>query len=324
MTLDERAFTRALHAAVEDPVLPDGLAARVARAHGRRRRRAAYAGGVAAVLAVAATLAVPAVVKRAEPATPVTPTGPLVTANGAVIARPGQPMRFCEIRYRADTASAAKHPPECWNEVDVTGVDLDPLDRHWGEDGDVRWGDIWVKGIFSGGTLHVVEQGSEWRFTDTGPHHACPSAVPPAGSANTMDSTAADHWRQAHPGEVVGVVGVVVDQARQRALMVVGAIHPEVVEAALRPVYGDALCVVRSRYTFAEIAAAVADARTFVRDRGYTDGLPHVALDVDEKFDSGGQAYVKVHVAVTDPAVEALAARHPAGLVRVDPWLEPA
>jgi len=325
MTFDDGAFTRALHAAVEDPPVPADLASRVARAHGRRRRRLAVAGGVGAVLAVVATLAIPVVVRRAEPVTPATPSGPLVAANGAVVVRPGQPLRFCEIRYRVDTGRAAMQPPPCWNVVDATGIDYGPLTQRVGELDGTRWADVWVRGVYAGGTLHVVEQSSAWRFPAEPPHvNPCPSASPAPGSADTLDQTAAEHWQTAHPGDAVGVTSVSLDGPGRRGVVVVGAVHPAVVEAALRPVYGATLCVVESRYTPAEIAAARADAAAFVGAKGYTDGLPHAQLDVTEEFGADGQAHVRVHVAVTDAAAEALAARHPAGLVRIDPWLAPA
>jgi len=265
---------------------------------------------VVAVLAVAATLALPAALRRAQPKPPAAPTGPYLAGSGVVIAAPGRPLRFCEERFRTD--DLPPRPPECWVGVDVTGVDVEGLTGRSYQNGGLRWWDAWLAGTYRDGVLYVAEQGPR-RYPQP-PRSGNPCGETAPGTLDDVDGTAGERWKAAHPGEIVEAVGVQVDERTRRGVYVVTAIHPEVVEAALRPAYGDALCVVRSRYSFAEIAAALADAEAFPH-AGYLTAVQERAPD--------GQPYVRVNVFTEGPAERALVARHPEGLVVLRPWLAP-
>ncbi len=317
MSIDERALSQALHDAVRDPVVPPSLATRVAARH-RRRRRVLASGtvGVTAAAVLATVVVANAVRRPVDETTPASP-GPVVGTVGVVVARPGQAPLFC--------ASVMRHvpmnppPPSCqppW--VRVEGVDLDRLAGRAEKDGTV-WGGARLVGEYREGTLYVTRQDAVQRIRPLmGRRYPIPCAAPSGGwpvngtSESQPGFDELKEWTSRHRDEVVMKAYAQADDGRW--VFVVTAVHPEVVEKAFPD--ERSLCVVRSRYTPAQIAAAEADVRAY-REREL--GIAGEATDSRE----GAQVHVALSVRLRDAEVDALVARHPAGLVEVEEFLLP-
>lgn len=313
--MTEPHLTRALRDLVREPVVPPALGRRVADAHARRRRRRAAVASVAAVAAVVggATL-LPS--SGREPSTAVTagPSARTLGADGNVVAKPGEPVRFCKNEPRTLLPDAASTPPGCNTSVTVTGVDLDDLSGREERDG-VVWGGAWLEGTYADGVLTVVRQEAPRNERDPDPTGAIPCPRPeggwPAAPPETVrEPSPALAYQMAHPDLVVG---------RRKGwdggqqVQIVTATDVARVEADLKPVYGGALCVVASRYTAEQVDAAIQDVAAFLKMPWLTQA------DIDDE----AQVHMDVPVAVADAEAEALVARHPDGLVRLDPWLRP-
>ncbi|HEX8002800.1 MAG TPA: hypothetical protein VF519_08910 [Mycobacteriales bacterium] len=337
MSLDENALSRALRDLVREPATPPALAREVAAAHRRRGRRLTVAGAVASVAAVAAVaFAVPAASRRSAPPTSV-PSGPLVGGNGVVLVQPGQPVRFCVAHAKDDSMRHRDLPPSCGHTVTVSGLDLDRLVEPT-DYPDGRWAEMWLAGVYRDGTLHVARQEAPHaRVDDFATNVPCPE--PPGGwpvnptqvvyqepGPNTFGYVAPDNaallqWSQLHPGVVVahrmGYGDAVLpdrEPGPRQGVLVVVALDADLVRDALRPTYGDSLCVVESEYTPAQVAAAMEDARQFT--------VPRQSAG-DWNIGADGQVFVPAFVAIEDEAARALVARHPAGLVHLSAWLRP-
>jgi hypothetical protein len=308
-------LTEALHDLVRDPVVPPSLASRVATAHARRRRRRAIGASAVAVAAVAGlATVVPSLARRPAPVAPASPVPRMLGATGVVVARPGQPVRFCDTEPRADVAGRPPEPPACAHmAVNVDGVDLGRL-AYRQESGGTVWGSAWLEGEYADSMLTVLRQEAPRALHD--PVNLpvpcpAPSGGWPEAPPVVSEPLAVVAYSDAHPGLVVGKR---IGYAGGRRVQIVSAVDPERVEAELGPQYNGALCVVRSRYTAEQIDAAVADARDFLG----------VAYRYEADIDEHAQMYADVPVvADEDPGAQELVARHPAGLVRLDPWLKP-
>lgn len=103
--------------------------------------------------------------------------------------------------------------------------------------------------------------------------------------------------------------------SRTQAVLVVAATEPERVEAALRPHYGRALCVVRSRWTPEQVTAVRESLRAGMRTWNvYTFG---------DTATGDGQLLVTAKAVRVVPALASWAAGVPAGLLHVNTWLAP-
>lgn len=284
-------------------------------APGSLRRFRFVAAGIVAAAAVAVGLLV-AERRTAPPAEATRPTGPLVGAWGIVKSEgPGKPVWFCHHGGSA-RFTVAPDPPDCLTYVEVVGADLDRLRDRQGEPGGPMQGEAWVEGVYAHGRLTVVRQEPRYRTVKPEPAYPVPCARAPGGSppASTSEVPSREFllaWNAKHPHRILGHRPGW-DGAGRPAL-VVSAVDREVVEAALRPRYGARVCVVESRYTRAQLDAAKADVERF---RGGGSG-------VDHEVGPDGQPYVDAGVPILGEATEALVARHPAGLIRLNPWLTP-
>lgn len=273
-----------------------------------------------ALLALATVLAgcgtTPA--RLAAPTPSATTGGPLFGASGRVVAIPGGPVRFC-----APTVSTLMGPDPvatpCPLGVDVEGVDLDRLDRLRAEGGAVE-GYAALTGSWDGALLRVRTQGVADRddglsglFTD--PPCPAPAQGWPRGTmSENLDSAALADYQAKHPGEVVQIAFARPSSTQVVAfLLTTGDVART--ERDLRPAYSSRLCVVRSRFTAAQREAARQDLMAHFQEYGLTSGA-------GEDLGEDGQARTGGDAVVLTPALEALVARHPAGLVEIRPWLK--
>lgn len=282
------------------------------RAALRFRRRMAMTSTVAFVgLACATTLAA----GFRPPGSAARSPEPVYRGSGAVIAVPGRPVRFC-----AATLEGLAQPEPiryCDWGVDVVGVDLSALafrrTWHGATEGQAS---LW--GHLRGGVLQVLSQAKpatdhEW------PALPAPPCRPPAGgwprSKGYADvpPTAADAYRHSHPDDVVDALHLRA-AADQVVVVVVVSAHVREAEAALRPAYGNRLCVWLDRYSPAQIAAVQTDpafqlspaTQVYARESPYTPDF---------------QTVVIVRATRETAALRAAVARHPAGLVKLEPFL---
>jgi len=96
---------------------------------------------------------------------------------------------------------------------------------------------------------------------------------------------------------------------------VISASDPELAESKLRPVCGQRLCVVPSRYTQAQVDAVRADIHSHFQDwQAYSSGLTS---------GEDGQIVVTLSLVLLTPAIAAWAEQVPDRLLAPNPWLVP-
>jgi hypothetical protein len=254
--------------------------------------------------------------------------GDRVHVAGRVVSVPHRPARLCAPVIEAGVGSVPGHEPApawCPLGVDVTAIDLSALTRPRRKDGALEgWAD--VEGVYqAAGPVTVTAQhpyrpasGSGF-VADQPPCPAPPGGWPVGSQDANLDPTAFQSYSGAHPGSLI--MRAAMRPSRRQVLMyALTAGDPAPVEAALRPAYGPALCVVRSRYSRGQIESAVAafrpDAPPARRAGLFVLGSGGLARD--------GQTVVDVSLVRVTREVAGLAARQPAGLVRLHPWLYPA
>jgi hypothetical protein len=254
--------------------------------------------------------------------------GDRVHLAGRVVSVPHRAVRLCAPVIEPAVGYAAGHEPVphwCPLGVDVTAIELSALTRPRRKAGALEgWAD--VEAVYqAAGTVTVTAQhpyrpaSGQGFVPDQPPCPAPPGGWPVGGQDVNLDPTALLSYSGAHPGSVI--MRAALRPSRRQVLMyALTAGDPAPVEAALRPAYGPALCVVRSRYSQAQIASAVAafrpDTPPARRAGLLVLGSGGLARD--------GQTVVDVSVVRVTREVAGPAARQPAGLVRLHPWLYPA
>lgn len=300
-------------AATRIPDAPDRLGQVLRRRTAlRSRRRLALVAAVAFVgLASAVTLAggVPLPGRAARGPEPV------YGGSGAVIAVPGRPVRFCSATFEG---LAQPEPIRyCDLGIDVVGVDLSALTfrRTW--HGAVE-GQAMLRGHLRGRVLEVLSQGKPATDRESHALPGPPCQPPPGGWPHSkgyadVPYTAEDAYRHTHPDEVVDALHLRAAPDQVVVVVVVSA-HVREAEAALRPAYGNRLCVWLDRFSPAQIAAVNADPAfqlspvTQVYER-YAPYRPDL------------QTQVIVRATLETAALRAAVARHPAGLVKLETFL---
>ena len=251
-------------------------------------------------------------------------TGDRLTASGRVVALPRRPVRFCAPVPEPAVGHAGGREPAptgCDQGVDVEGVDLSTLTRRRATGGAVE-GFATLDLVYRGhGSVSVVHQ-RPYRAVQQPPDP--PDQVPcspptgrwPAGARDeNPDLTPLEDYAQAHPG-AVWEPALLRPSGTQVVAYVLAFTDPAPIAAALRPAYGQRLCVVPSRFSQAQIDRA-ADDFTALMEHGpvYTTGAGGLGPDA--------QPVVDVELTAVTAEIAALAERQPAGLVRLQPWLTP-
>jgi hypothetical protein len=335
MTDEERVRGLLAQAFELDPpgsARPDAL--RVRAAH--RRRRVSGSAGVAGVVTavVVGVLVLPALgsptagrveAPSAVPSSrapaglpPIVRDGDLVGATGRVASVPGHPVRFCAPVPEAAVGYAAGQEPApagCALGVDVTGVDLGELSRRREKNGAVE-GWAYLRGVYRQGTVSVTLQAGEralpndWHAWDTPP---CPTSA--GGGAKIAangnpDMSRVDAFSRAHPGELTSTV--IMRPTTTSFVVVLAAEHPALVHEALGP-NAAGLCVLETRFS----STLLARAQAAIGAMPQGSGIYIYGRDTGED----GQTAFAVSAVMVTPALHALAAGLPAGLVQFRPWL---
>jgi hypothetical protein len=215
-------------------------------------------------------------------------------------------------------------PSQCLHPVAVSGVTFAQLSHRATNHGVTSgWGIF--QGVWTPGHLQVTRQ-LPWRPPTLGSAPTTPPCPRPAGgwprstvsSPGTANLSVYGKYTKAHPGVVVAFGSF--QPSPTQYVWVVAATDPAEVDAALRPAYGDRLCVIRSRWTTTQVDAAVAAVQSYENAHSTTDATP-VYLSAGQS--PAGQPLVTLTTAVHDAAAEAVRQHQPAGLVIIDAWIQP-
>lgn len=268
--------------------------------------------------------------------------GTKITATGSVVAVPGRAVRFCAPVARADVGYAPGQEPAptyCEFGVDAEGVDLSALVDRREKEGAVE-GRATLTGTYRNGML-VVEQQDQPGLTTPGQEEQAPvpctapeggwprdasllrgPGYEPEGDSNMMaQQPAMDRYRAAHPSDIVtlALLRPFPDSVLMGVSAVGGAAAARAVEA-LRPAYGERLCVVVSRFTRAQVTAAQEEVRVGSDDArrlGVTGGA-------GEGVSDDLQVEVGYDVVMINAELQRRSQKHPPGLLVLRPWLVPA
>lgn len=349
---------RRMDAAVDDVRLPSDMAATVLRRVGARRRRRTVAmtattlavAGSAALLVTQPADDGPDRLVPARASDGVVRDGTRVVGTGRVVRAADGTVQLCagpEARALVGYPPGKEPPPApCPRSiaVDLRGAyDLDLLRDRFEKAGAVEgWATLTgtLTGTYRQRTLVVERQepppapdrGAGWYTRSEPPCDPPPGGWPrdprllvPVGDPDegdvnlTAEQPVLDRYRAAHPSRFV-------DVSLQRPFpdsAVLGVITPDeparrAVEAALRPTYGERLCVVVSRYTREQVAEADRALRPYMPEADAL-GIANASVRVAD----GLQREMHAEVVAVTPELQAIADRFPPGLVRLEPTLVP-
>jgi hypothetical protein len=171
--------------------------------------------------------------------------------------------------------------------------------------------------------MHVTEQGPPV----SGPHGPTltdpPCPAPPGGWAvgsGSYRSTAAYAYARQHLDEVISLD--LFSPKPRSWVMTIASTDPARTMSSLTRDYPKALCVVRSRYTRAEVRDNAAVVRRLYSARRSGEP-PRWVTGVEVNPGPDGQPRVEVSVVFDNAAVRQALASLPAGLVVILPWLRP-
>lgn len=247
-----------------------------------------------------------------------------LTATGRVVKVPGKAPRFCA-PVGSDAMLRVPEPPPAWCElgVDVQGVDLAALEDRREQEGAVE-GNATLTGrlvddvlVVSKQEKPVVQAPDPFNVNPPG-CTAPPEGWPSAGPGGNPDVSAAQAFQTAHP-DLVAEIAIARPSATQAYPFLLSWGDPAPVRDALKGDYGDRFCVLQSRWTrsdYAAAAAEVGEGSTLYK----TDG---VYVSSPRQMGNDGQLTVTMEAVRSTPNLEAVVARHPAGLIKVTYWLHP-
>lgn len=250
--------------------------------------------------------------------------GDRVRGQGTVVAPAEGPVRFCAPATQGSATNAhtaTSFAVDCAVSVRATGVDLSKLTGARREGGTVV-GSAALTGTYRSGTLDVTHQSAYVEqqpnlFADEPP---CPA--PENGWPDTtgdVNLSAVSRYRAAHPGSIE-MTAMLRPSRKAVVVYVVTAGDPNPVGESLAPRYGSRLCVVRGRYSPAQIARAE-QAVTARVGPGPRLTTPYGGGGVT--LTRTGDVQVDAEVPTLDEAFASVVDAQPAGLVQVDVWLRP-
>jgi hypothetical protein len=237
-------------------------------------------------------------------------------AAGRVVAYEGKvwfdpPLPVPAIRY----APGHEPPPRPSRlGVLVRGVDLGRLSNRFEKDGGVSgWASL--TGTWRDGYLDVVEQSEEWREQDHWqPVWVDPPCSPPADGWPRVP--AGSNIEPSPPETIPGMVSVVLFRpTTTQVVLVVASSQPDAAEALLRPLYGDALCVVPSRWTPEQVES--------VRQAMQENWAAWRVYETGNRSGEDAQVTVTAKVVQVVPAMADWSRSLPYGIADVTPWLRP-
>jgi hypothetical protein len=198
--------------------------------------------------------------------------------------------------------------------VRVAGADFDELAGRFDDEGAVE-GSATLTGIWSADQLQAQRQASPSPRDAPWPRWVTPPCPAPAGGWSRHGGNLRFDMNDL-PG-IGGVVTVTVFRPGPDCeVLVVAAADPDAAEVWLRPQFGARLCVVASKWTTAELDAV--RAQLHARHRAWN------LLQLGPSTGEDGQACIAAKLTRVSPEIALWAARLPAGIVSVDPWLRPA
>jgi hypothetical protein len=311
----------ALHRAAELlPDSPDRLQGVRRKRASRVRRRATAALAVVALVGAGTAYGLTRGGGGSAVVVPATGAADL-TATGRVVQVPGKPPRACASTPVFGVGYAVR-PAPVWCElgVDVQGVDLATLDEKFEKDGAVE-GYATLTGHLEADILVVTKQEPRQDAAPP-PFTIAPCVAPPGGWRDyghdtNPDVAAAQAYAAAHP-DLVAEVAISRPTKTQAVPYLLTWGDPEPVRESLRSSYGDQMCVQHSRWTKEQVMSAVAE---FTHDVVSSQGI--YAYGSGHSLTNDGQLKVDVEAVRSTPQLEAIVARHPAGLIKIDYWLHP-
>ena len=251
--------------------------------------------------------------------------GDRIRATGQVVSVPHRPVRFCAPVAEASVGYAAGQEPApqyCDVGVDLVGADLATLTDRREKDGAIE-GRADITGVYRAGGVTVSKQAAPPPPGTTTPAPDSPPCPAPSGGwprgprGENINTAAASNYAARHPGSVQELA-MLRPSENQVVALVLSTGDPAPIQAALQAPMRNRVCVVRTRYTKAQIAATSAAFRIGnpLTKAAHVDGTGHGLSH------TGQPTFVVQLPVVTEPVAE-LADRQPAGLVVLDAWLTP-
>jgi hypothetical protein len=245
--------------------------------------------------------------------------GDQVRVSGRVVAVPHGPVRLCA--PVPVPAAADEDPDTCSIGIRADGIDLSRVQLRTVEQGTVS-GYAAVRATYQGDRLRVTWQG-RWHRPAEPPLLDRPPCPAPNGGWGTASVGGnlyfgpVSRYARTHPGAIVDMA-LMRPGKRQVIALVLTSGDPRPVTAALAQSYPRQLCVVRSRFTRAELRHAL---RVF--DIPQWQATPAREWAVGESWTRRGQVYVDVDLLRVTPAVASAASGLRPGLLSLHPFLRP-
>lgn len=316
-----------------------GLAERAMQDARRRRRRTTFGAAASAAACVAAAAMVAYTVDAGRQSTDVSGPTPTATAIGFDVP-PLHPGQLVHVAGRvvingsgavlcpaSVSAGGAEDTFPCrFPQLALTGARASLLSQEVHEGAQVsglaRFTGVWTPGhlaVRSQAAADVLPAGGNPTTLATSTSAPCPS---PAGGWATgpLDWSAESRFVAAHPGLVVG--DSTAYPASGREILVLAVSDVPMVSHALSSQYPGKLCIVRSKFTREQVAAArdaiqaLAAKGNELLDNGF-EGFGPGVLGLD------GQVHYTIFPAQPDSALKALAQAVPPGLVTANYWITP-
>jgi hypothetical protein len=194
------------------------------------------------------------------------------------------------------------------------GVDTDRLSFRVEKDGGIE-GWATLTGVWRGELLDAVEQSEQrpepdpWR-----PLWGTPPCPPPVGGWPRVPE--GSNIEPSPPELIPGGVSVVVFRpTTTQVVLVVATSEPAAAEKLLRPMYGDALCVVPSRWSPDQVEVV----RKALAENWAAWGV----YQFGDQVGDDAQVSVVVDVVRVLPSIAEWCRTLPYGIVEVTPWLSP-